>query len=63
MNDNDSNQQKPPRRRGMTSITLQWVAEKLRRAQLIKDALARGTYEVDSNKIAKAMLDSEKDQH
>ena len=55
MSDNN-NEQKPPRRRGLTSVTLQWLAEKLRRAEKIKDALNQGTYEIDSSKVAKAIL-------
>jgi len=47
------------RRRGLTSVTLHWIAEKVRRAQQIKDELQRGTYEVDSNKVAKAILSGE----
>ena len=49
----------PHRRRGLTSVTLQWLAEKFRRAQTIKDKLQNGTYTVDSDKIAKAILNSE----
>jgi anti-sigma28 factor (negative regulator of flagellin synthesis) len=52
----DTNEKKMPRRRGLTSVTLQWLAEKLRRAEKIKDALNRGTYEVDTSKVAKAIL-------
>jgi anti-sigma28 factor (negative regulator of flagellin synthesis) len=48
-----------PRRRGLTSVTLQWLAEKVRRAQKIKTDLQRGTYEVDSSKVAKAILTGE----
>lgn len=55
----NNNDQKPPRRRGLTSVTLQWLAEKLRRAEKIKDALDRGTYEIDSSKVAKAILTGE----
>lgn len=49
----------PHRRRGLTSVTLQWLAEKFRRAQNIKNQLSNGTYTVDSDKIAKAILNSE----
>lgn len=49
----------PHRRRGLTSVTLQWLAEKFRRAQNIKTQLNKGTYTVDSDKIAKAILNAE----
>jgi anti-sigma28 factor (negative regulator of flagellin synthesis) len=56
MSNNQNNEQKPSRKRGLTSVTLQWLAEKLRRAEKIKDALDRGTYQIDSSKVAKAIL-------
>jgi hypothetical protein len=59
MSENETTQPKPPRRRGLTSITLQWIAEKLRRAERIKTQLQSGTYEVDSSKVAKAILNGE----
>ncbi len=59
MSDNGNNQQKPPRRKGITSLTLEWLAEKFRRTERIKDALNRGTYQVDSSEVAKAMLNNE----
>jgi Anti-sigma-28 factor, FlgM len=62
MSENGNNQQKPPRKRGLTSLTLEWLAEKFRRTERIKDALHRGTYQVDSNEVAKAMLNSEQQQ-
>ena len=54
----DCNGNKPPRRKGITSMTLHWIAEKFRRAEQIKDALARGTYQVDSDKIAQAIVNT-----
>ena len=59
MSDNSDNIEKRPRKKGLTSLTLEWIAEKFRRAERIKDALHKGTYEVDSSKVAKAMLDNE----
>ncbi len=57
MSDAQNNDQKPTRRRGLTSLTLEWLAEKLRRAERIKGALQEGTYQVDSGKVAKAIAD------
>jgi anti-sigma28 factor (negative regulator of flagellin synthesis) len=54
----DLNDQKPPRRKGITSMTLHWIAEKLRRAERIKTALSQGTYQVDSAKVAQAIVDT-----
>jgi anti-sigma28 factor (negative regulator of flagellin synthesis) len=51
--------QPPPRKRGITSLTLQWLSEKLRRTEQIKEALNKGTYQVDSSKIAEAILNGE----
>jgi len=59
MDGNENNQAKPGRKRGLTSVALQWLADKFRRTERIKEELQRGTYQVDSNKIAQAILNSE----
>ena len=56
---NDSEQAKP-RRRGLTSLVLGWLADRLRRTEEIKAELNRGTYQVDSSKVASAMVNGEK---
>jgi anti-sigma28 factor (negative regulator of flagellin synthesis) len=55
---NDMNDQKPPRRKGITSVTLQWIAEKLRRSQRIKEELSTGSYQIDSAKVAQAIINN-----
>lgn len=55
MNDNN-NQPTQGRKRGLTSVALQWIAEKMRRTERIKEELQRGTYQVDSSKVAEAIL-------
>jgi len=55
MNDENNNQQKPGRKRGLTSVALQWLADKMRRTERIKEELQRGTYQDASSKIAEAI--------
>jgi anti-sigma28 factor (negative regulator of flagellin synthesis) len=59
MNDNSTSNPRQPRRRGLTSMTLQWIADKLRRTDRIKEELSAGTYQVDSAKVAQAMVGSQ----
>ena len=59
MENDNGNTPKPERKRGLTSVTLQWIADKLRRTTQIKDELARGTYQVDSSKVAQAILNGD----
>jgi anti-sigma28 factor (negative regulator of flagellin synthesis) len=59
MDGQDNNPPKEGRRRGLTSVALQWIADKMRRTERIKEELQRGTYQVDSNKVAQAILNGE----
>jgi len=59
MNDQENKQPKEGRKRGLTSVALQWLADKMRRTERIKEELERGTYQVDSNKIAQAILNGD----
>jgi hypothetical protein len=54
----DTNNTKAPRKRGLTSLTIQWLAEKFRRAEKIKEELSQGTYQVDSDKVAQAIIEN-----
>ena len=45
--------------RGLTAMSLEWLAERIKKAETIKEKLAQGTYKVDSDKLAKAILNEE----
>jgi non-homologous end joining protein Ku len=59
MNDNSNGNAHQPRKRGLTAMTLQWIADKLRRTDRIKEELSAGTYQVDSAKVAQAIIGSQ----
>lgn len=46
------------KKRSLTSLSLQWLAERLRKAERIKSELAQGTYVVPTSKIAEAIVSS-----
>lgn len=56
--DSNENEQKP-RRRGLTSITLGWLAERLRKTERVKKALESGSYQIDSSSVARALVNDE----
>ncbi len=58
MNSSNHDGQKS-RRRGITSLTLGWLAERLRRAEKIKEQLQKGTYKVDSSKVAQSIANKD----
>jgi anti-sigma28 factor (negative regulator of flagellin synthesis) len=47
------------RPRSATLLTLKWLAERFRKSTKIKTALAEGSYSVDTDKLAKALLNKE----
>lgn len=60
MSENTNSDQHKPRKRGVTELTLGWIAEKLRKTETIKEQLASGTYKVNSEKVAAAILNEDK---
>jgi anti-sigma28 factor (negative regulator of flagellin synthesis) len=55
----NSHNGKPKRKRSLTEITLNWLAERVRRTEKIKDEVSSGSYKVDSQKVAMAIVNSE----
>ncbi len=49
----------PKRKRSLTSLTLNWIAERMRKAQAIKEQVESGSYKVDTQKIASALVEKE----
>lgn len=49
-------QQNARRRRNPTLLKLQWLSERVRRADRIKREIAAGTYCIDTTAVARALL-------
>lgn len=50
-----------PRRRSVTSVALGWLAERMRRTEKIKEQIQSGTYQVDPQRVASAILEPKKE--
>lgn len=46
----------PPKKRSLTSLSLQWLAERMRKAERIKAELAAGEYRVSSTDVAESLV-------
>lgn len=53
---NDESQSPSRRPRKATMLKLQWLSERLRKCERIKREIEAGTYRVDSEEVAKAIL-------
>jgi anti-sigma28 factor (negative regulator of flagellin synthesis) len=47
---------KPKRPRSTTMLKMQWLAERVRKIEGIRKAVADGSYKVDSRDVARAMM-------
>ena len=56
MSENNSNKSPSPRKRSLTAMTLTWLAERARKAERVKDAVAKGEYRVDSRDLARSIV-------
>jgi anti-sigma28 factor (negative regulator of flagellin synthesis) len=56
MSDSEKAKARP---RSITSLTLKWMAERVRRAEKIKKQVAKGKYRVNSEEIAAAIINEE----
>lgn len=45
-----------PRKRSLTSLTLNWLVERMRRTERVKDAIQKGHYKIDSEELAKSIV-------
>jgi anti-sigma28 factor (negative regulator of flagellin synthesis) len=50
----------PQRKRSFTSLTLNWIADRVRHTQELKEKIASGAYKVDSKTIAASIVDPAK---
>jgi anti-sigma28 factor (negative regulator of flagellin synthesis) len=48
--------EKRRRPRSLTTLKMEWLAERVRKVKRIKEEIEQGTYSVDSREVAKAML-------
>ena len=58
MDDNKDNEAKP-KKRSLTEVTLGWIAERFRKAESIKHAIQNGQYDIDTEKIAKSIVNKQ----
>lgn len=47
------------RPRSVTLLNLKWLAERVRKTCMLKKGIADGTYSVDSQRLAKALLNED----
>ena len=53
---NETQVRQSRRPRSMTTLKLQWLAERVRKCRQIKQQVEDGSYNVDSQEVAKAIL-------
>jgi len=56
------NQEPRTRKRSVTSLSLEWIAKKMRKANSIKNRLNEGTYQVQPDQVAKTILNQDSQQ-
>ena len=56
---NSKSGEQKPKHRSATSITLGWLAEKLRHTEKVKEQVKSGTYRVDSSALARSLLNKD----